>query len=312
MSHDSNSAISAKAQPIGFTRVTQRKLTAMRIIAYSLASLFMAVMVARGIAITHQQMNAEADRAVQRVAAMVEGMQKAGELDPALAQRMFLAQSPEGVKFRLQEFAVGTVPTLNPVPSAGNVDYRTVKIADGPWMLVVRVDNRAIWQQALDANFPFILFVLALGLPTIAIFLYMGWLVNRPALQLLAFAQAGMDENSSPPKLPKLWGSVLARLKQLRDNQSQMQAFLDNAPIGMMFRSPDGQLVMVNRYGASFYDQSPEELTNKPISFFNDYFKDSASLAAPLFLDPLKRSEITSVETEFHAPSGEKMDLLIK
>lgn len=296
--------------PTAFTRETQRKLTALRVAAYSLATCFMIVMVLRGVWVTRDQLEAEADRSIAAAAIAVTTMAGPGPLDRPRAQAALQALSPLGLTYQLDSPPI--LPTqAGPAFGGDHAEYRTVDVARGQAKLIARIDHAAIWNSALRTNVPFILFVFALGLPTIIIFLYMGWLVNRPALQLLAFAQSGGDEIKLPPVLPKIWHSVLARLKELRDSQAQMQAFLDNAPIGMMFRHPAGNLVMINRFGASFYDMSVEELVARPITFFDAYFPDSKALAYPLFVGPMAGTA-TTVETEFHRPSGERMNLLIK
>ena len=299
-----------QATPAAFTRETQRKLTALRVTAYGLASCFMIVMVVRGVWITRNQMEAEVDRSVAAATIAMETMAGAGPVDRSKALDALKALSPLGVTYQ-SDIASSTPPRISSGTVGEAPELRTVSAADGQVQLIASIDHTAIWNSALRANLPFTLFVLALGLPTIIIFLYMGWLVNRPALQLLAFAQSGGDEQRRSPELPRIWHSVLARLQELRDSQRQMQAFLDHAPIGMMFRHPAGNLVMINRYGASFYDMTVEQLIAQPISFFDAYFPDSKALGRPLFLDPLAGAD-TTVETEFHGPSGRAMNLLIK
>lgn len=294
----------------GFTRTTQRMLTALRMLAYGLATLFMIVMVVRGVVLTRNEMEADGNRSIQSASAAMTAMLATGNVDPVQARTVLEPLAPTGVVLRIDKSptASGTKPTS----SKSRLEVRRIMLASGPWVLVATIDHTAIWRAAIRANLPFILLVGALGLPVIMIFLYMGWAVNRPALQLLSFAQGGANEGREPPKLPRIWNSVLARLKQLRDSQTQMQAFLDHAPIGMMFRDAAGKLVMINRYGASFYDVGADELATKPMSFFDAYFPDSALLAKPMFLDPLTKGESTTVETEFHGPSGERMKLLVK
>ncbi|WP_353217799.1 ATP-binding protein [Sandarakinorhabdus sp.] len=294
----------------------QRKLTLLRVTAYGLAVCFMIVMVVRGVWITRNQMEAEVDRSVAAAATLSEAMARAGSIDRLEVLAALNALAPAGVTYRSHALSAGPAGT-GTGPGTGSAtpgevtEVRTVTTAGGKLRLMASIDHAAIWDRALRANLPFMLFVLALGLPTVVIFLYMGWLVNRPALLLLGFAQSGGDEDRHPPQLPGIWHSVLARLQELRGSRKQMQAFLDHAPIGMMFRHPTGKLIMINRYGASFYDMSADELTAQPISFFNVYFPDSKALAHPLFLDPLGGAD-TTVETEFHAPSGKIMNMLIK
>ena len=293
-----------------FTQETQRKLTALRVTAYSLATCFMIVMVIRGVWITRNQMEAEVDRSIAAATAMLDSMARAGPIDRSSALAALQALAPFGVSYRFD--TVSSAPAgMGPAPKSEATEIRTVAGAGGKLQLIASIDHAAIRNSALRSNLPFMLFVLALGLPTVVIFLYMGWLVNRPALLLLGFAQSGGDEDRHPPELPRIWHSVLARLQELRDSRRQMQAFLDHAPIGMMFRHPAGNLVMINRYGASFYDMSADQLIAQPIAFFDAYFPDSKTLARPLFLDPLGGAD-TTVETEFHGPSGQTMNLLIK
>lgn len=294
----------------GFTRATQNMHTAVRILAYSLATLFMIVMVVRGVWLTQEQMEADSERSIAVATTTITALIKAGDLNLKQAQAVLEPIAPIGVVFSVDD----QPPALDTaaMPKEHDKEVRRIPLANGQWTLVAVIDHTKIRKAALRANLPYILLVLALGLPVIMIFLYIGWAVNRPALQLLFYAQAGLDEDLQPPKLPTIWSSVLARLQQLRDSQTQMQAFLDHAPIGMMFRDKSGALTLVNRYGASFYGKSPEELATKPVSFFNSYFRDNANLAGPLFLDPLNKAESTTVETEFHGPSGEEMSLLIK
>ena len=295
------------SEATAFTRKTQHMLTAIRMIAYSFATLFMIVMVYRGVSLTTSQMEAEADRSIRTAVAVIE----AGTPGRPGSVAALRAIAPAGVRMWLENGPAATRADAAADDSNADVEVRRVEVAAGRGMLVAAIDHAAISRAALRADFGYILFVQALGLPVIAIFLYMGWAVNRPALELLAFAQAGPHDRRPPPALPAIWNSVLARLKQLKDSQSQMQAFLDNAPIGMMFRDAAGNLAMINRYGASFYELTAEELEKKPISWFNAYFPDSAALAQPLFLGPLGGAE-TTVETEFHGPAGERMNLLIK
>ena len=295
------------SEATAFTRKTQHMLTAIRMIAYSFATLFMIVMVYRGVSLTTSQMEAEADRSIRTAVAVIE----AGTPGRPGSVAALRAIAPAGVRMWLENGPAATRADDAADDNNADIEVRRVEVAAGRGMLVGAIDHAAISRAALRANFGYILFVPALGLPVIAIFLYMGWAVNRPALELLAFAQTGPHDRRPPPALPAIWNSVLARLKQLKDSQSQMQAFLDNAPIGMLFRDAAGDLAMINRYGASFYDLTAEELEKKPISWFNAYFPDSAALAQPLFLGPLGGEE-TTVETEFHGPAGERMNLLIK
>lgn len=202
----------------------QQRLTALRVLAYSLATLFIIVMVVRGVSLTIDEMEAEAKRSVEGAAATMTAVSKAGPIDPNAARIVLDALEPTGVDLRLVKSDEQPARRMEP-----NSEIETIKLGGGIWSLIATTDHAAIQQAAIRANLPFIAFVTALGLSVIIIFLYIGWAVNRPALQLLAFAQGGPDAARQPPKLPQTWNSVLARLNQLRESQAQMQAFLDHA-----------------------------------------------------------------------------------
>lgn len=236
-------------QPTGFTHNTQRKLTALRMTAYSLASLFMLVMIVRGVWITRGQMEAEAERSIVSAASMAS-------IDSAATSATFKLLAPPGVTLHLKAVPPAAAPK-------SSTEVRTIKLANGQRSLIASIDHAAIWQAALRANFPFIIFVFALGLPTIAIFLYMGWLVNRPALELLAFAQAGQGEVRLPPKLPSIWNSVLARLKQLKDSQAQLVGFFDNLPTSIYLKTVDHKVIYVSKHLAEQYGRHPEDMVGQ-------------------------------------------------
>ena len=278
------------ARAAGFTPGTQRWLTALRMTAYAMATAFMIVMVVRGVWLTRNQMEAEANRSAQSAAVLLGG--NAGAASDAARMRAVLAAiAPVGLQLRLEP--------ASPQPGGP------------PPRVVAAIDHDAIWSAALRANLPYVAFVLALGLPTIAIFLYMGWLVNRPALQLLAYAQAGSEEDRPPPNLPRIWDSVLARLQQQRASQAQMQAFLDNAPIGLGFFDPDGRIAMINRYAANFYGKPEDELVGRDAAALAAIHSDSGPMIASLLTNPLKLGETRTLETTLKARSGEPVTFQI-
>jgi PAS domain S-box-containing protein len=285
--------------PSAFTRGTQRLLTALRVTAYSMATCFMIVMVLRGVWTTRDQMEAEAGRAIRTAGAAMTEMIATGAAPGPGGNAVLAALAPPHVALRLEPAADGTHPAAR--ASIGDVQSRPIGTQ---WMLVAVVDHRAIWFAALWVNVPYILFVLALGLPTIAIFLYMGWLVNRPALQLLAFAQASGDAVSAPPALPRIWQSVLERLRQLREQQRQMRAFLDHAPFGMIFFKANGRVAMMNTSAAASFGETPETMQGKGLGFFAPYFAGSGGLAGQLVERTLAQGQTETLETTFSSPEA--------
>ena len=211
-----DSARSASA-PSAFTRSTQRQLTALRVTAYSLAICFMIVMVLRGVWTTRDQLEAETDRAIRSAGAAMTGLIATGAAPGSGGNAILQALAPPHVTLRMESAPDGK-------PEGSTSDVRTRPIGK-QWQLVATVDHQGILFEAIAVNGPYILFVLALGLPTVAIFLYMGWLVNRPALQLLAFAQASGDAISVPPDLPRIWQSVLERLRSFASSSGKCRRF---------------------------------------------------------------------------------------
>lgn len=286
--------------PSAFTHGTQRLLTALRVTAYSMAICFMIVMILRGVWITRDQMEADAERSIRSVRAAMPGMLPTGSSDSARPNAILRALAPPHVDLRLE----AALDDAHIAPEAPTGEARVEQI-DQKWILVANIDHESIWIEAISVNLPYVLFVLTLGLPTVAIFLYMGWLVNRPALRLLAFAQASGDMVSPPPDLPKIWQSVLARLQQLREQQRQMQAFLANAPFGMIFLSADGHVAMINRSAAASFGQAPESMVGKSLEFFAPFFPDAGDHASQLFALTLAQGEPETLETTFNGPNAE-------
>ncbi|WP_298285018.1 PAS domain S-box protein [Novosphingobium sp.] len=282
--------------PSAFTRGTQRLLTALRVTAYSMAVCFMIVMVLRGVWVTRDQMEAEAERSIRSARAAMVGMPATGSAAGAQHRALLRALASQHVELRTEP--------LN-TPSAAHNSQAGGEQMNQSWRLVALVDHESIWIEAVRVNVPYILFVLALGLPTVAIFLYMGWLVNRPALQLLAFAQASGDAVSLPPDLPKIWHSVLARLQQLREQQRQMEAFLANAPFGMIFFNANGRVAMMNRSAAASFGQTPETMLGKGLGFFAPYLPDAGDHDSQLFARTLAQGEPETLETTFTGHDAE-------
>ncbi|MEI6643195.1 MAG: PAS domain-containing protein [Novosphingobium sp.] len=294
------------APPSAFTRGTQRMLTVLRVTAYSMAICFMTVMVLRGVWTTRDQLEAEAERSIRSADAAITGMYATGAADTAQAGRVLRALAPPHVDLRL-----ATAPDGKPAART-NPNGETGGQRIGQHRFVIAsVDHQGIWIEAIRMNVPYILFVLALGLPTVAIFLYMGWLVNRPALQLLAFAQASGDAVRVPPDLPRIWQSVLARLRQLREQQRQMQAFLDNAPFGMIFFNANGRVAMMNHSAAASFDQSPDTMLGKDLRFFAPFFPNAGDQGSQLFMRTLAQGVQETLETKFNSATGEVRDVQI-
>ncbi len=287
------SANGAAPLPAAFTRDTQRKLTALRMIAYGAAMCFMLVMVVRGVWLTRTAMEAEAERGIASAAAAIPGLDTA---DAATTAATLDALAPPGVRLRLAD-------PRRPNAGAGSADVRAIATAGGRQVLVAEIDHGAIWTGALRDNLPYVLLVLALGLPTILTFLYMGWLVNRPALQLLMYAQAGQQRGKAPPDLPRVWAPVMTRLQQLQSSRALMDGFLDHAPVGIAFVDASGALVMVNRRFADWFGEPADALIGVDLATATANLPAAAALV-PSLLKPFETRASAMVETEFHAPSG--------
>ena len=91
----------------GFSRRTRILLTAMRVIAYSFATLFMILMILRGVWLTQQQMENEASRSVATAVTALEGLARSGPINPAQAGPMLNKLAPTGVQLRLEQFRAG-------------------------------------------------------------------------------------------------------------------------------------------------------------------------------------------------------------
>ena len=284
----------------GFTRQTRRALTAMRVIAYSLATLFMVVMVVRGLWLTQDQLEADARRAAVAAVPVLEGLAAQGRLDPASGEAALARLAVPGAQLRL-------VPAATAVSAAGE---RLAPLGDSGYVLASGVDDAAIRAAAWDVNLPYILLVAALGIPTIIIFLLMGWLVNEPALRLLAYAQAETGEDHDPPALPALWEQVVERLRLLRESQARMQAFLDNAPVPMAFLDPASlRLTMINRCGADYFGLEPEALLACEAGELAQWFPDQQQVVSAQLRRLQTSGAVTSFETRFRRGPDQLADV---
>ena len=296
----------------GFTRRTQALLAAMRVAAYSLATLFMIVMILRGVWLTQAQMEAQAARSVATAVATLEVMAKAGPIHPAQANAVLRDLAPIGLELAL--VPVPEVPPLTPLTLlTPRKDDRTelVAIKGSAQVLRATLHRATIRNAAWRLNIPYILLVAALGIPVIVIFLVMGWLINQPALKLLRYAQSHHDEEPLPPALPSLWASVLARLQDLRDSQAQMQAFLDNAPVAMAFIDPATLTIrMINRHGASYYELEPEDMRQKGPEFLRPFFPEFDQRVGMQMLALSETRTAVTFEVEFCPLRRQPMQLL--
>ena len=287
----------------GFSQQTRRMLTAMRVVAYSLATIFMIVMVFRGVWLTQDQMEDAAVQSAVAAAAALEPMANSGSLNRQSAAPVFTAIAPLGAGLELATRQPGS--SINSTQSA-------VQVGDTQHWVTVTIDRSAIRDAAWRSNLPYIILVSALGTPVILIFLVMGWLVNQPALKLLAYAQSRPDEDQWPPELPALWARVLERLKQLRTSQVQMQAFLDNAPVPMAFiNRSDLKVVMINRCSTDLFGIDEADLMAMEAGAFASFFPDFAEVLEVHLAKLLDRKQTVVFETPFRRPSGKTLPLLI-
>lgn len=129
---------------------------------------------------------------------------------------------------------------------------------------------------------------------------------------LRAGLKAGLRARSRAshrPNLPRIWQSVLARLQQQRTSQAQMQAFLDNAPIGLGFFEPDGRIAMINRYAADFYGKAQDELVGGDVATLASLHPGAGPMIATLLSNPLAPGETRMLETRSKSRSGEPVTL---
>ena len=296
--------------PIGFTREARRRLNVIRAVTYTLAFLFMFAMGMQGVWVTRAQMEAEAERSIKSAEIAISGLVDAtGRLDAARIDALLSAAPARGVSLGIADRDGLAVAGLRSLPSDAHIIFRRTDLGKDGIELRAAIDRDAIWRAALRANVGSILFILALGIPTLLSFFYLRRMVNRPAFALLDYAQAGQS-NQPPPDMPAIWGPVMERLTQLKNTQAQLQAFLDHAPIGMSAFKPNGPYVIVNRYGAEYYESSVEELVGKSPTDFAHLYPDPERLQ-PLFDNPLEQGTAAVVESEFRSPSGEMRTLQI-
>lgn len=294
---------------IGFTREARQRLNAIRAVTYTLAFLFMFAMGFQGVWVTHGQMEAGAERSIRSAEAAVAGVVQASDrIDAARIDALLKASAAEGVAFGIADREGQPVAGLPSLPPG--TEFRRADLGRDGLELRAAVDGAAIWRAALGANVASILFILALGIPTLASFFYLRRMVNRPAFALLDYAQAGLT-TPPPPDMPEIWTRVIDRLTELKNMQAQLQAFLDHAPLGMSHFDPTGRVTMMNRYGAHYYGQSPDDLVGRNLADFAAYFPTAPDLAAPLLQDPLTHGRTATLETEFHAPTGETLTFRI-
>jgi PAS domain S-box-containing protein len=294
----------AATPSVGFTREARRRLNAIRAVTYTLAFLFMLAMGVQGVWVTRSHMEAEAERSVLAAETAISAMVEAsGRVDIARIEALLSAASAEGVSFGISDRDGHPVAGHRSLPPGKRTIYRRSDVGDGLRLSAV-IDRNAIWRAALRANIASILFILALGVPTLLSFFYLRRMVNRPAFALLDYAQAD-QATRPPPDLPEIWTRVIDRLTQLKNTQAQLQAFLDHAPIGMSYIDPTGRLTMMNRYGATCYGQSADAIIGRELTDFAQYYPTTPDLNAPLMQEPLKHARATTLETEFHAPTGD-------
>jgi len=290
---------------IGFTREARQRLNAIRAVTYTLAFLFMFAMGMQGVWVTHGQMEAQAERNILFAETTIAGLVEAsGRIDAARAETLLSAASVEGVSFGMADREGRPVAGLRSLPPGIRAIFRRTGIGQDGIELRSAVDRGAIWRAALRANIGSIMFILALGIPTLASFFYLRRLVNRPAFALLDYAQADQSNPGPPPDMPSIWKPVMDRLTQLKNTQAQMQAFLDHAPIGMSFIDRKGRVTMMNRYAADYYDETPQSAVGKKVSEFARHYPDARRLTEPM-VRPLVNAEASTAEAEFHADSGE-------
>lgn len=272
---------------------------------YGLAFLFMFAMGFQGVWVTHSQMEDGAERGIRSAEIAVAGVVQASErLDAPQITALLSAAAVPGVAFGItdtQGRPVAGMPSLPP-----RTAFQRIRLNRDGLELRTAIDRSAIWRAALRANVASILFILALGVPTLASFFYLRRMVNRPAFALLDYAQAGLT--TPPPRdMPEIWTRVIDRLTELKNTQAQLQAFLDHAPLGMSHIDPTGRLTMINRYGANYYGRSADELVGRELAEFAPHFPAAADLTEPLLTDPLTHARTTTLETEFLTPAGDKL-----
>ncbi|WP_428680403.1 hybrid sensor histidine kinase/response regulator [Sphingopyxis sp.] len=290
---------------IGFTREARQRLNAIRAVTYSLAFLFMFAMGMQGVWVTQGQMEAGAERSVHSAEAAVAGVvQGSGQVDTVRIGALLSANSAEGVAFGIADREGRPVVGLPSLPPG--TEFRRADLGQDGLELRAAIDRAAIWRAALGANIASILFILALGIPTLASFFYLRRMVNRPAFALLDYAQAGLS-TPPPTDMPEIWTRVIDRLTELKNTQAQLQAFLDHAPIGMSHFDPAGRLTMMNRYGARYFGESADDLVGRNLADFTAFFPAAPDQAASLLQNSLTQGRTATVETEFNAPTGETL-----
>lgn len=288
---------------IGFTREARQRLNAIRAVTYTLAFLFMFAMGFQGVWVTHGQMEAGAERSVRAAETAVTSVMQARErVDVARIDALLKASAAEGVAFGIADREGRPVAGLPSLPPG--TAFRRAELGKDGIELRAAIDGAAIWRAALGANVASILFILALGIPTLASFFYLRRMVNRPAFALLDYAQADESSPRPPPDMPSIWKPVMDRLTQLKNTQAQMQAFLDHAPIGMSFIDRKGRVTMMNRYAADYYGETPQSAVGRKVSEFARHYPDARRLTEPM-VRPLVNAEASTEEAEFHADSGE-------
>lgn len=297
--------------PVGFTREARRRLNAIRAVTYTLAFLFMFAMGMQGVWVTRGQMEAQAASNIRSAETAVSAVVEAtGHIDAVRIEQLLSFASTNGVSFGIADRDGRPVAGLRSLSSDKHRIFRQAPIGKDGLELRAAIDRDTIWRAALRANIGSILFILALGIPTLLSFFYLRRMVNRPAFALLDYAQAGLS-TPPPPDMPEIWTRVIDRLTELKNTQAQLQAFLDHAPIGMSFFDPTGRLTMMNPYGAACYGQSPGALIGRSLTDFAQYFPVAPDVNAPLMQEPLVHARATTLETEFHAPTGENRTFLI-
>lgn len=298
---------SAEAEVSAFSKEAQFKLNLVRRVTYIFAIIFMLAMAGQGVISTYWQLLGATDRSVRTAELTLASLPKTSLSE---AETLLDHWSEVGLSFKLTDLNGRIIAQSDDVGTASG-EQKSHRISGVDLILESTVDRAAIWRQALWTNAASIFFILITGGLIINSFLYLRRTMHLPSFELLNYAQSAADDGAAPPKVPVIWNPVIERLQQFKATRAQMQAFLDHAPIGMLFRDPSGRIVMMNNYGASFYGKTPKELSHERVSFFSAFFPDAERLANPIFLDPLTKGVSTTVETEFRGPSGESMMLLV-
>ncbi|WP_298192546.1 ATP-binding protein [Novosphingobium sp.] len=294
-------------QRTAFTVRTRRILAATRVVAYTLASLFMLVMIVRGVWLTEAQLRTEADRSIAAAQGALAALDRGGPLDEQTAAPILRSLAATGLTLAI-------APRSAPLPAASpaGAQLQVHPINGSDWQLLAAVDGGAIVRASWHANFGYIVLVTLLGIPVIVIFLQMGWLVNQPALQLLSYAQSARVSNELPPELPWLWAPVVERLRRLRESQAQMQAFLNNAPMPMAFLEPQGLTISrINRSGAGYFGFAPEELVNQDLSHVDKLFPDDGQIVADQLRAVRESKAAATFEAALRSRSGQDLQLLM-